>query len=65
MFSSYQQVCVFLREEIENHKKDWDQSTPRNFIDCYLSEIEKVLIATLLFNVLNVNMLRNHHALQV
>ncbi|KAJ8388419.1 hypothetical protein AAFF_G00132950 [Aldrovandia affinis] len=34
-------VCAFLREEIENHQKDWDPSAPRDFIDCYLSEIEK------------------------
>ncbi|KAJ8362070.1 hypothetical protein AAFF_G00398200 [Aldrovandia affinis] len=41
MFSSYRQVCAFLREEIENHQKDWDPSAPWDFIDCYLSEIEK------------------------
>ncbi|KAJ8388422.1 hypothetical protein AAFF_G00132980 [Aldrovandia affinis] len=41
MFSFYRQACGFLREEIENHQKDWDPSAPRDFIDCYLSEIEK------------------------
>ncbi|KAI1892061.1 hypothetical protein AGOR_G00150100 [Albula goreensis] len=41
MFSYYRQVCDFLRGEIAHHQKDWDPSTPRNFIDCYLSEIEK------------------------
>ncbi|KAI1892062.1 hypothetical protein AGOR_G00150110 [Albula goreensis] len=41
MFSCFRQVCDFLREEIAHHQKDWDPSTPRNFIDCYLGEIEK------------------------
>lgn len=38
----YEQVKVFLKEEIEQHKKDWDSSEPRDYIDCYLTEIEKV-----------------------
>lgn len=37
----YEQVKVFLREEIEQHKKSWDSSEPRDYIDCYLTEIEK------------------------
>ncbi|XP_066532434.1 cytochrome P450, family 2, subfamily V, polypeptide 1 [Hoplias malabaricus] len=41
MFSYFHQVRVFIREEIEKHRADWDPSSPRDFIDCYLSEIEK------------------------
>ncbi|XP_041912202.1 cytochrome P450 2J6-like [Alosa sapidissima] len=37
----YDHVKVFLREEIEQHKKDWEPSEPRDYIDCYLNEIEK------------------------
>uniref|UniRef100_A0A8C4TJN3 Cytochrome P450, family 2, subfamily V, polypeptide 1 n=1 Tax=Erpetoichthys calabaricus TaxID=27687 RepID=A0A8C4TJN3_ERPCA len=35
-------VVEFLRSEIEEHKKDWDPAAPRDFIDCYLEEIEMV-----------------------
>ncbi|XP_041912206.1 cytochrome P450 2J6-like [Alosa sapidissima] len=37
----YDHEKVFLREEIEQHKKDWEPSEPRDYIDCYLNEIEK------------------------
>ncbi|XP_063056859.1 cytochrome P450 2J6-like [Engraulis encrasicolus] len=37
----YEKVKDFLRQEIEEHKEDWDPSEPRDYIDCYLSEIEK------------------------
>ncbi|XP_028666619.1 cytochrome P450 2J4-like [Erpetoichthys calabaricus] len=40
MFSDYDKVVEFLRSEIEEHKKDWDPAAPRDFIDCYLEEIE-------------------------
>uniref|UniRef100_A0A8C4THZ7 Cytochrome P450, family 2, subfamily V, polypeptide 1 n=1 Tax=Erpetoichthys calabaricus TaxID=27687 RepID=A0A8C4THZ7_ERPCA len=42
MFSDYDKVVEFLRSEIEEHKKDWDPAAPRDFIDCYLEEIEMV-----------------------
>uniref|UniRef100_A0A8B9JR42 Cytochrome P450, family 2, subfamily V, polypeptide 1 n=1 Tax=Astyanax mexicanus TaxID=7994 RepID=A0A8B9JR42_ASTMX len=41
MFSNFKQVEVFLNEEIEKHRAEWDPSSPRDYIDCYLSEIEK------------------------
>ncbi|KAJ7993349.1 hypothetical protein DPEC_G00271500 [Dallia pectoralis] len=37
----WKEVIVFLRTEIEEHMKDWNSSDPRDYIDCYLSEIEK------------------------
>ncbi|KAG2461695.1 cytochrome P450 2J2-like [Polypterus senegalus] len=41
LFSSYGKVQDFLREEIRNHKKDLDPTSPRDFIDAYLKEMEK------------------------
>ncbi|XP_039590603.1 cytochrome P450 2J6-like [Polypterus senegalus] len=41
LFSDYDKVVEFLRSEIEEHKKDWDPAAPRDFIDCYLEEIER------------------------
>ncbi|KAG2461425.1 CP2J2 protein, partial [Polypterus senegalus] len=41
LFSSYGKVMDFLREEIRNHKKDLDPTSPRDFIDAYLKEMEK------------------------
>uniref|UniRef100_A0A8C5D655 Cytochrome P450 2J6-like n=1 Tax=Gouania willdenowi TaxID=441366 RepID=A0A8C5D655_GOUWI len=34
-------VKDFIREEMNEHKKTLDPSEPRDFIDCYLNEIEK------------------------
>ncbi|XP_028666623.1 cytochrome P450 2J2-like [Erpetoichthys calabaricus] len=41
LFSVYGKVLVFLREEIRNHKEDLDPTSPRDYIDTYLLEIEK------------------------
>ncbi|CAJ1060403.1 cytochrome P450 2J2-like [Xyrichtys novacula] len=30
----------FVREELERHKKNWDPSDQRDYIDCYLTEIQ-------------------------
>lgn len=38
----YGEVNKFIAEEIEEHKKNLDPSDPRDYIDCFLSEIEKV-----------------------
>ncbi|KAK2884280.1 hypothetical protein Q8A67_017917 [Cirrhinus molitorella] len=40
-FSNYKIIKDFLRGEISKHKEDWDSSNPRDFIDNYLSEMEK------------------------
>ncbi|XP_054458235.1 cytochrome P450 2J4-like [Anoplopoma fimbria] len=37
----YGQMTDFVKTEIEKHKKDWNPSDPRDFIDCYLTEIQK------------------------
>ncbi|XP_051731704.1 cytochrome P450 2J2-like isoform X4 [Ctenopharyngodon idella] len=41
LFSCFHQVCAFIREEVDKHYADWDPSSPRDFIDCYLTEIQK------------------------
>ncbi|XP_051501120.1 cytochrome P450 2J2 [Myxocyprinus asiaticus] len=41
LFSCFQQVCAFIKEEVDKHCADWDPSSPRDFIDCYLTEIQK------------------------
>nr|QQL94709.1 cytochrome P450 2j2-like protein [Lateolabrax maculatus] len=30
----------FIREELKEHKQNWDPSDPRDYIDCYLNEIQ-------------------------
>ncbi|KAK6320593.1 hypothetical protein J4Q44_G00097000 [Coregonus suidteri] len=34
-------IKQFIREEVEEHKEDENPSNPRDYIDCYLEEIEK------------------------
>ncbi|XP_035268406.1 cytochrome P450 2J2-like isoform X2 [Anguilla anguilla] len=41
IISNYGKLANFLREEIDKHVEDWDPSNPRDYIDCYLMEIEK------------------------
>ncbi|XP_054908575.1 cytochrome P450 2J6-like [Poeciliopsis prolifica] len=33
-------VKKFIREELNQHKKNWDPSNSKDYIDCYLQEIE-------------------------
>ncbi|XP_020505723.2 cytochrome P450 2J2-like [Labrus bergylta] len=33
-------IKVFIREELEKHKQNWDSSDQRDYIDCYLNEIQ-------------------------
>ncbi|CAB1314237.1 unnamed protein product [Coregonus sp. 'balchen'] len=37
-------IKQFIREEVEEHKEDENPSNPRDYIDCYLEEIEKCRI---------------------
>ncbi|AWP11013.1 putative cytochrome P450 2J6-like [Scophthalmus maximus] len=37
----YGEIFKFMKIEINQHKKDWDPSEPRDFIDCYLNEIHR------------------------
>ncbi|KAG9350977.1 hypothetical protein JZ751_024866, partial [Albula glossodonta] len=41
VFSHWTKVISFVRMKIEEHKVDWDPSEPRDYIDCFLSEMEK------------------------
>ncbi|XP_051951818.1 cytochrome P450 2J2-like [Xyrauchen texanus] len=41
MFANYKKITDFLRGEIRKHREDWDPSNPRDYIDNYLSEMEK------------------------
>ncbi|XP_043076355.1 cytochrome P450 2J2 isoform X1 [Puntigrus tetrazona] len=41
LFSCFHQVCAFIKEEVDKHYADWTPSSPRDFIDCYLTEIQK------------------------
>ncbi|XP_016376462.1 cytochrome P450 2J2-like [Sinocyclocheilus rhinocerous] len=40
-FASISKLKPFLQEEIRKHKEERDPSNPRDYIDCYLEEIEK------------------------
>nr|XP_006634889.1 PREDICTED: cytochrome P450 2J2-like isoform X1 [Lepisosteus oculatus] len=40
LFSYHREVKAFIREQIKKHKEDWDPSTPRDYIDSYLTQIE-------------------------
>uniref|UniRef100_A0A673GKH7 Cytochrome P450, family 2, subfamily AE, polypeptide 1 n=1 Tax=Sinocyclocheilus rhinocerous TaxID=307959 RepID=A0A673GKH7_9TELE len=40
-FASMSKLKPFLQEEIIKHKEERDPSNPRDYIDCYLDEIEK------------------------
>lgn len=42
-FVSMSKLKPYLQEEIREHKEERDPSNPRDYIDCYLEEIEKVL----------------------
>uniref|UniRef100_A0A673GJ58 Cytochrome P450, family 2, subfamily AE, polypeptide 1 n=1 Tax=Sinocyclocheilus rhinocerous TaxID=307959 RepID=A0A673GJ58_9TELE len=44
-FASMSKLKPFLQEEIIKHKEERDPSNPRDYIDCYLDEIEKVVEA--------------------
>jgi len=42
-FTSMSKLKLFLQEEFRKHKEERDPSNPRDYIDCYLDEIEKVV----------------------
>ncbi|KAK6484400.1 cytochrome P450 2J2-like, partial [Huso huso] len=44
IFSNWNKVIAFVKSEVQSHRKDWDPSAPRDYIDCYLAEIEKAEI---------------------
>lgn len=42
IISNYQELSNFLKEKVEQHRPDWDSDNPRDYIDAYLTETEKV-----------------------
>lgn len=36
------EVQDFIRKELKEHRKNWDPSDLRDYIDCYLKEIQAV-----------------------
>lgn len=40
--ANYREIVCFLRKEIEKHQEEWNPEDPRDYIDVYLSEMEKV-----------------------
>uniref|UniRef100_A0A8C3FZ73 Cytochrome P450 n=1 Tax=Cyclopterus lumpus TaxID=8103 RepID=A0A8C3FZ73_CYCLU len=38
----YGEIMDLIKTEVNQHKEDWNPSEPRDFIDCYLNEIQKV-----------------------
>ncbi|KAL4634978.1 cytochrome P450 2J2-like [Arapaima gigas] len=42
IFSNYAKIIDFLEEEIKKHRKDWDPSDFRDFVDAYLGEVDKI-----------------------
>ncbi|KAJ8376312.1 hypothetical protein SKAU_G00068920 [Synaphobranchus kaupii] len=41
IFEHWDKVLSFVRLKIKEHKNDWDPSAPRDYIDCFLAEMEK------------------------
>ncbi|XP_039463243.1 cytochrome P450 2J2-like isoform X2 [Oreochromis aureus] len=39
--ANYREIMTFLNREIEKHQEEWNPDDPRDFIDAYLSEMEK------------------------
>ncbi|KAK2835777.1 hypothetical protein Q5P01_016261 [Channa striata] len=39
--ANYAEILNFLKKEIEKHQEEWNPEDPRDYIDVYLSEIEK------------------------
>uniref|UniRef100_A0A3Q2Q4D3 Cytochrome P450, family 2, subfamily AD, polypeptide 2 n=1 Tax=Fundulus heteroclitus TaxID=8078 RepID=A0A3Q2Q4D3_FUNHE len=39
--ANYRKIVSFLENEIEKHREEWNPDDPRDFIDVYLSEMEK------------------------
>uniref|UniRef100_A0A3P8PC36 Cytochrome P450, family 2, subfamily AD, polypeptide 2 n=1 Tax=Astatotilapia calliptera TaxID=8154 RepID=A0A3P8PC36_ASTCA len=42
--ANYREIMTFLNREIEKHQEEWNPDDPRDFIDAYLSEMEKLLL---------------------
>lgn len=42
IFELFKVLSGFINEEVERHKKDIDFNNPRDYVDAFLIEIEKV-----------------------
>ncbi|XP_052411007.1 cytochrome P450 2J3 isoform X2 [Carassius gibelio] len=42
IFTLWREVIDFIREKVNAHRVDYDPSNPRDYIDCFLGEMEKV-----------------------
>lgn len=40
--SNYTNIMTFLKNEIKKHQEEWNPNDPRDYIDTYLAEMEKV-----------------------
>lgn len=40
--ANYGKITAFLKEEVDRHMADWNPEDPRDYIDTYLAEMEKV-----------------------
>ncbi|XP_019206870.1 cytochrome P450 2J2 isoform X2 [Oreochromis niloticus] len=41
VLANYREIMTFLNREIEKHQEEWNPDDPRDFLDTYLSEMEK------------------------
>ncbi|XP_041790821.1 cytochrome P450 2J2-like [Chelmon rostratus] len=41
VFANYKEIMTFLKNEVEKHQEEWNPADPRDYIDVYLSEMEK------------------------
>ncbi|ETE57127.1 Cytochrome protein, partial [Ophiophagus hannah] len=46
-FAEIEKLCDYIREKVELHKKTLDPQNPRDYIDCFLFRLEKVVIDTM------------------
>lgn len=40
--ANYREIVRFLRNEVQKHQEEWNPEDPRDYIDVYLAEMEKV-----------------------
>ncbi|XP_067845692.1 cytochrome P450 2J2-like [Heptranchias perlo] len=41
IFVLWEKILEYLREKIQKHRDTWNPTEPRDFIDCFMSEMEK------------------------
>lgn len=43
VLNNYAEISIFLKNEIKKHQEEWNPEDPRDYIDVYLSEMDKVI----------------------